>query len=131
MWTHCLPLAIPEHVYLRSRRIYNIYIYHIIYLSIDKQVFAYPISRTVALIPDVRDGNAIEPMVSGIETLRCCVCISTIIFVVVVTIATFDRNPVRGLVLQTDPFGMVKSSNQLLVIVCMKTVYSGLNEIEK
>lgn len=97
---------------------------------IDKQVFVYPIGRTVALIPDVRDGSAIEPMVSGIETFRSLVCFSAIVFVVLVTIATLDWNPIECLVFQTDPLGMVKSSHQLLVVVCMKTVYSGLNGIK-
>jgi len=103
------PLSISHphsHLYLRLRRMY-----HIIYISVDKQVFVYPIGRTIALIPDVRDGSAIEPMVSGIKTLRRYVCVSTIVFVVVVTITTLDRNPIEGLVLQTDPLGMVKSSH--------------------
>lgn len=79
----------------------------------------YPIGSTVALIPYVWNGGTMKPMVSGIKKfLHVCF----VICFISITIVSFDF-----LVVEIEiSFRKLLRSHQFLVIVCMKTVYSGL-----
>lgn len=99
---------------------------------INQRWISYPIGRAVALVPDVRDGGALEPVVPGVEELRGRVCL--VVAVIAATIVSLAANQIA--VVQTRccclsaaacRVRMVKRSQQFSVVVRVETVYSGLD----
>lgn len=100
---------------------------------VNQRWVSYPIGRAVALIPDVRDGEALEPVEPGVEGLRgrvrlvVAVVAATVVSLAADQIAVVNTRLCCPSAATACRVRMVKRAHQFSVVVRVETVYSGLD----